>query len=118
LRAVSDLSIYFNPRCSKCRTTQGLLAERGMDAQVIEYLVEPPTREQLRVLMTQLGIADPRDMMRTGEAIYTELGLAGREGTALLEAIVEHPILLERPIVVRNGRAVIARPPERVLELL
>jgi len=89
-----------------------------MDAQVIEYLVEPPTHAQLRELMVQLGITDPRLMMRTGEAVYGELGLANRQGDALLEAIVEHPILLERPIVVRNGRAVIARPPERLLELL
>ncbi len=73
---------------------------------------------QLQELMGQLGITDPRAMMRTGEDIYNELGLADQSGPALLEAIAAHPILLERPIVVRDGQAVIARPPERLLELL
>jgi arsenate reductase (glutaredoxin) len=112
------LSIYFNPRCSKCRTAQGLLTERGIDAQIIEYLSNPPTVSQLRELMGQLGITDPRAMMRTGEGVYADLELAGQSGTALLEAIAANPILLERPIVVQGGRAVIARPPERLLELL
>ncbi|HEY3842342.1 MAG TPA: arsenate reductase (glutaredoxin) [Acidimicrobiales bacterium] len=115
---MDDLSIYFNPRCSKCRTAQGLLAERGIDARVVAYLDQAPTVEELRILMTQLGLDDPRGMIRTGEAVYAELGLAGRGGNELLAAIAAHPILLERPIVVKDGRAVIARPPERVLELL
>jgi arsenate reductase (glutaredoxin) len=115
---MDDLSIYVNPRCSKCRTAQGLLVERGMGAQVVEYLVHPPDEAALRVLMGQLGLTDPRLMMRTGEEVYAELGLADREGDDLLRAIAAHPILLERPIVVRDGRAVIARPPERLLELL
>ena len=68
--------------------------------------------------MGQLGITDPRVMMRTGEDVYADLGLADQSGTALLEAIAANPILLERPIVARDGRAVIARPPERLLELL
>jgi arsenate reductase len=113
-----DISIYFNPNCSKCRTAQALLVERGIDAEIVEYLVQPPSLEDLRVLMGQLGMADPREMMRTGEAVYEELGLGSVEGDALLEAVVHHPILLERPIVVKDGRAVIARPPERLLELL
>ncbi len=113
-----ELSIYYNPRCSKCRTAQGLLTERGLDAHVVEYLKEAPTVPQLEELMGQLGLTDPRAMMRTGEAVYAELGLADQSGPALLGAIAAHPILLERPIVVRNGRAVIARPPERLLELL
>ena len=115
---MGEFSIYFNPRCTKCRTAQGLLAERNVDAQVIEYLKSPPTVPDLRVLMGQLGISDPRQMMRTGEDAYGALGLADLSGDALLEAIAAHPILLERPIVVRDGRAVIARPPERLLELL
>ena len=113
-----DLSIYFNPRCSKCRTAQGLLTERGIAAHVVEYLKVAPTVLQLQELMGQLGISDPREMMRTGEDVYTALGLAEQSGSALLEAIAANPILLERPIVVREGRAVIARPPERLLELL
>ena len=115
---MADLSIYFNPRCSKCRTAQGLLAERGIDARVVAYLDAAPTIDELHTLMSQLGISDPRQMMRTGEAVYAELGLADQNGEALLAAIAEHPILLERPIVVRGDRAVIARPPERLLELL
>jgi arsenate reductase len=113
-----DLAIYFNPKCSKCRTAQGLLAERGLAAHVVEYLADPPTVEELRRLMGQLGLNDPRLMMRTGEALYGSLGLRDQEGDELLAAMAAHPILLERPIVVKDGRAVIARPPERLLELL
>jgi arsenate reductase len=115
---MDDLALYFNPRCSKCRTAQGLLAERGIDARIVEYLVQPPTVPELRVLMRQLGMTDPRLMMRTGEDAYIELGLAECSGDELLEAIAAHPVLLERPIVVHQGRAFIARPPERLLELL
>ena len=110
--------MYFNPRCSKCRTAEGLLQERGVDAEIVRYLDEPPSIDDLRLLMRLLGIDDPRAMMRTGEDVYKELELGRVEGDALLQAIVEHPILLERPIVVRGDRAVIARPPERLLELL
>jgi arsenate reductase len=115
---MGDLSIYFNPRCSKCRTAQGLLADRDIDARIIDYLKVPPTVPDLRVLMGQLGISDPQKMMRTGEDVYATLGLAAVAGDALLEAISAHPILLERPIVVRDDRAIIARPPELLLEFL
>jgi arsenate reductase (glutaredoxin) len=115
---MGELSIYFNPRCSKCRTAQGLLTERGIEARIVEYLDVAPTVPQLQELMEQLDVTDPRAMMRTGEEVYATLGLADQSGTALLEAIAANPILLERPIVVRGGRAVIARPPERLLELL
>ena len=112
--------MYFNPRCSKCRTAEGLLQERGIDAEIVRYLDEPPTIDDLRRLMTLLGIDDPRAMMRTGEPYTQELQLARCRWRrrALLRAIAAHPILLERPIVVRGDRAVIARPPERLLELL
>lgn len=115
---MGELSLYFNPQCSKCRTAQGLLAEHGIDAHIVEYLEVAPSVPELRVLMDQLAITDPRQMMRTGEGVYAELGLADHDGDELLQAIADHPILLERPIVVRDGRAVIARPPERLLELL
>jgi arsenate reductase len=95
-----------------------MLEERGIEADIVEYLNVPPTVDELQALMGQLGITDPRLMMRTGEDIYGELGLGEQSGDALLEAMVDHPILLERPIVVHNGRAVIARPPERLLEIL
>lgn len=111
-------SLYYNPACSKCRTADALLKEKGVEADVIRYLDSPPTVEQLRELMELLGIDDPREMMRTGEPAYAELGLADASGDRLLEAITQKPILLERPIFVRGDRAVIARPAERVLELL
>jgi arsenate reductase (glutaredoxin) len=110
--------MYYNPACSKCRTAQSLLIEQGVDAEMVRYLDRPPDREELLRLMEMLGISDPRLMMRTAEATYEELGLAHTSGDALLEAIEAHPILLERPIFVRGGRAVIARPPERIQELL
>jgi arsenate reductase len=110
--------LYSNPACSKCRTAVALLQEHGVQADTIAYLDEPPTMEDLASLMRLLDIDDPRRMMRTGEAVYAELALADEEGDALLRAISRHPILLERPIFVVGDRAVIARPPERLLELL
>jgi arsenate reductase (glutaredoxin) len=116
IRVASQL--YFNPSCSKCRTAQALLDERGVRSEIIRYLDTPPTRGDLERLMRLLEIDDARLMMRTGEPIYTELGLSDASPDDLLRAIATHPILLERPIFVVGGRAVVARPPERVLELL
>ena len=110
--------IYFNPSCSKCRTAQSILDEHGVTAETIHYLDEPPTRADLERLMMLLGIEDPRLMMRTGEPVYADLGLGDASRDALLDAITRHPILLERPIFVVDERAVVARPPERLLELL
>src|SRR5437867_4363601 len=107
--------MYFNPRCSKCRTAEGLLQERGVDAEIVRYLDEPPSLDDLRRLMSLLGVTDPREMMRRGEDVYEQLRLDGASADEQLQAITEHPILLERPIVVRGDRAVIARPPERLL---
>ena len=111
-------SLYFNPSCSKCRAAEGLLADAGVEADLVRYLDVAPTVDELRGLMVMLGIDDPRAMMRPGEPVYDELGLATATADGLLAAISAHPILLERPIFVRDGRAVIARPPERVRELL
>ncbi|MDP9388050.1 MAG: arsenate reductase (glutaredoxin) [Actinomycetota bacterium] len=113
-----DTTVYFNPACSKCRTVEGILAERGVEAEYVRYLEQAPTREALEEVMGLLGIDDPRAMMRTGEPIYAELHLEDADREALLDAMVAHPVLIERPIVVRGGRAVIARPAERVLEVL
>ncbi len=115
---MEELTVYFNPSCSKCRTARGILAERGVEAEYVEYLDEPPSRQELERLMGLLGIDDPRAMMRTGEPVYAELGLASAGRDELIDAMTRHPILIERPIVVRGQRAVIARPAERVLELL
>jgi arsenate reductase (glutaredoxin) len=110
--------LYFHPSCSKCRSAQAILDEQHIEADVVRYLDVPPTPADLEHLMQLLGIDDPRLMMRTGETVYAELALDKKGSAALLDAIVEHPILLERPIFVHGGRAVIGRPPERVLDLL
>ena len=109
--------VYFNPSCSKCRTAQSILAEKGVEAEFVRYLDRAPTKDELRRLMGLLGIDDPRAMMRTGEPVYAQLGLAGASRDQLLDAMVDNPILIERPIVIRGDRAVIARPPEKLLEL-
>lgn len=115
---MSDLTVYYNPRCSKCRTAWSLLEERGADAAQYRYLETGPDRAEVERVMRLLGLDDPRQMMRTGEDVYRELGLDAADREALIGAMVEHPILIERPIVIRGDRAVIARPPERALELL
>lgn len=113
------IQIYHNPRCSKSRQTLQLLNEQGTDAEVIEYLKTPPDREQLLQVIQALGIA-PRALLRTGEAIYKELGLKDQslDDDALIDAMLEHPILIERPIVVNGNKAAIGRPPESVLDIL
>jgi arsenate reductase len=116
--AMTDLTVWFNPHCSKCRTAHGLLAERGVEADYVRYLDDAPTRSDLERVLTLLGTDDPRAITRTGEALYEELGLAGADRDALLDALAAHPVLIERPIAIRGDRAVVARPPERVLELL
>lgn len=113
-----DVTVYFNPSCSKCRGARDILEEHGVEATYVRYLEDAPDRAELERVMGLLGIDDPRAMMRTGEAVYKELGLAGAGREALLDAMVQHPILIERPIVIRGDRAVIARPPEKLLELL
>ena len=113
----NDVLVYFNPNCSKCRGARDLLDERGVEAEYFRYLDEAPARPELERVMVMLGTDDPRQMMRTGEAVYAELGLAEAGRDALLDAMVAHPILIERPIVIRGDRAVIARPPEKLLDL-
>ena len=110
--------LYVNYGCSKCRSALAILDERAVDAAHVRYLEEPPTIADLQRLMTMLSIDDPRQMMRTGETVYADLGLETATPDQLLEAITSHPILLERPIFVVGDKAVIARPPERLLELL
>jgi len=109
--------VYFNPSCSKCRTVQGILADRGIEADYVRYLDQAPSRQSLVDVMGLLGIDDPRLMMRTAEPVYAELGLDSAGPGELLDAMTAHPILIERPIVVHEGRAVIARPAEKVLDL-
>ena len=113
-----EVIIWFNPSCSKCRGARDLLGGEGVACSLVRYLDESPSRAELVRVMGLLGIDDPRQMMRTGEAVYKELGLAGAGPEGLLDAMAAHPILIERPIVIRGDRAVIGRPPERALELL
>lgn len=113
-----DVQVLFNPQCSKCRTVRALLEERDIEADYVRYLEQAPTREQLEHVLDLLGTDDPRKMMRTKDATYADLGLASAARNELLNAMVEHPILIERPIVIRGDRAVIGRPPERILELI
>ena len=114
------LTVYFNPSCSKCRGARDLLDARGEKADYLRYLEDTPRRAELERVLGLLGLDDPRGMMRTGEAVYKELGLGDPSVSRdrLLDAMVEHPILIERPIVIRGDRAVIARPPEKLLDLL
>ena len=112
------VTVWFNPACSKCRTVQGILAERGVEADYVRYLDQAPDRAAIEAVLRRLGTDDPRSIMRTGEALYKELDLAGADREALLDAMVAHPILIERPIVIRGDRAVVGRPPENVLDLL
>src|SRR2546430_3834610 len=113
-----DLTMWFNPGCSKCRGARDLLDERGVACEIVRYLEDAPDRAELERVLGLLGSDDPRVMMRTGEAVYRELNLAEADRDALLDAMVAHPILIERPIVIRGGRAIVARPPEKLLELL
>ncbi|MBB5322817.1 arsenate reductase (glutaredoxin) [Marinobacter oulmenensis] len=111
--------IYHNPRCSKSRQTLELLTDRGIDPEIIRYLETPPTEQQLSEILEMLG-CQPRELMRIKEKEYREQGLdnpeLGRE--ELIRAMVATPKLIERPIVVNNGRAAVGRPPENVLAIL
>lgn len=112
------VTIWVNPRCSKCRGAEALLAERGVPAHRVLYLDDPPGRAEIERVLQLLGTDDPRALLRTGEPAYRQLGLADADRDALLDALAAHPELIERPVVIRSDRAVVARPPERLLELL
>jgi arsenate reductase len=111
--------LYHNPRCSKSRAALDLLQARGVDVDVIEYLQHPPSPAELRELLACLRMS-PRELLRTGETEYTALGLDATDvdDDRILEAMAAHPRLIERPVFVCAERAVVGRPPERVLELL
>jgi arsenate reductase (glutaredoxin) len=113
-----EVTIYHNPRCGKSRAALALLQEKGIEPRVVEYLKTPLRKEALRQLVGQLGI-HPEQLVRKGEDVYKQ-ELAGKTLTESqwLEALAAHPILMERPVVVRGKRAVIGRPPEKVLEIL
>jgi arsenate reductase len=114
-----QVTIYHNPRCSKSRATLTLLQEKKLDIEIVEYLKHPPSPQQLDGILTLLEM-EPRELMRKKEAPYRQLGLdnetLGRD--ALIAAICDHPVLMERPVVLANGKAALGRPPEQVLDIL
>lgn len=113
------ISIYHNPRCSKSRKALQLLKEQGLKPEIIEYLKVPLNREGLDEILKLLDLG-PRDLMRKKEKIYEEKGLTDTSLSReqLLDALIQHPILIERPIVLANGKAALGRPPEAVLGVL
>lgn len=113
------MKIYHNPRCSKSRKTLELIRQAGLTPEVILYLDAPPSIEQLDTILGQLGM-EPGDLMRRGESVFSELGLADREmnRNEAIAVMVEHPKLIERPIVCYGGSAVLGRPPESIQPLL
>jgi arsenate reductase len=116
---MSQTRIYHNPRCSKSRQTMSLLTEHQENIEIIEYLKQPPSPAELGQLVKQLGIT-ARQLLRKNEAEYKALGLNDKEFTdaELLQIMSQHPKLIERPIVVKNGKARLGRPPESVTEIL
>ena len=116
---MTDVEIWHNPRCNKSRAALELLTSKGLTPRVVAYLESPPTNDRLDQVLAMLGM-EPRELMRKGEPPYRELGLddASLDRGTLIRAMVEHPVLIERPIVIANGRAVVGRPPERVLDVL
>jgi len=113
------ITIYHNPRCSKSRATLELLEEKGVELNVVKYLDQPPSEEELRMVLEKLGIG-PRDLMRSGESVYREKGLDNSElsDDQLIAAMIADPILIERPVVVNGNKAAIGRPPSQVLEIV
>jgi len=114
-----SIKIYHNPRCSKSRQTLQLLQEHGVDPDIIEYLKTPPTAAELKDILQKLGL-EPRELMRKGEAEYKASGMdnTALDNDALINGMVATPKLIERPIVLANGKAIIGRPPENVLTII
>jgi arsenate reductase len=114
-----NVKIYHNPRCGKSRQALQLIREQGIEPEVIEYLKTPPTARELDDILQKLDMG-PRDLMRKQEAEYKANGLDSEalDRQALINGMVSHPIVIERPIVTANGKAAIGRPPEQVLGIL
>ncbi|MEW8691440.1 MAG: arsenate reductase (glutaredoxin) [Candidatus Thiodiazotropha endolucinida] len=114
-----SVEIYHNPRCSKSRQTLQLLQDQGIDPDVVEYLKTPPDKATLGQILDMLGL-EPRELMRTKEKEYKALQLdnPGLSRDQLIDAMIANPKLIERPIVIQNGKAAIGRPPEKVLDIL
>ena len=113
------VTIYHNPRCSKSRQTLELLRSRGVEPEIVEYLKNPPSATKLKEILKRLGMS-PRELMRRKETPYKELGLDddSRKRDELIKAMIENPVLIERPIVLAGEKAALGRPPESVLDIL
>jgi arsenate reductase len=116
---MSSVTLYYNPRCSKSREALRLLQEKGVEPQLVDYLRNPPDIRQIDRILGLLGL-EPRELMRRDETEYAAHHLDNSALTRdqLVQAMVDHPVLIQRPIALKNDRAVLARPPERVLEIL
>ena len=116
---MSSTKIYLNPNCTKCRLSMQLLDKKGITPEITEYLNEPPSVDELNNILNLLSL-EPRELMRQHEAPYKELNLANESLSRdeLIQAMVNNPILIERPIVIHNGKATIGRPPEKILDIL
>ena len=114
-----SVEIYHNPRCSKSRQTLQLLKDHGVEPEIVEYLKTPPDRATLERILDMLGL-EPRDLMRKKEQEYKDDNLAdpNLSRAQLIDAMLAHPRLIERPIVIKDGKAALGRPPEQVLEII
>lgn len=115
---MENIQIWHNPRCSKSRNALNLLEEKGINPQIVKYLEDTPTKDELKNVLKMLNIS-AKELLRTGEDIYKELNLkAQNDEEKIIDAMIENPKLIERPIIIKNGKAVIARPIENLEELL
>lgn len=113
-----NVTVWFNPACSKCRVVKALLEERGIEANYRLYLEQPPSVEEIEDLLSKLGDPEARQLLRAKDAVFVEQGLAEATPAARIAASCATPSLINRPIVVQGERAIVARPPELALEVL
>lgn len=115
---MATVTIWHNPRCSKSRQALSLLEENGTETRIVKYLDTAPSADEIKAVLKKLGIS-ARDLMRTKEALYKELGLKEvTDENALVDAMASHPKLIERPVVIMGDKAVLGRPPEKVIEFM
>lgn len=115
---IENIVIYQNPTCSKCRETIKILESHGVPFTSIDYILDPPSIDEMKTIIKKLGVS-PRDIFRKKEPLYDDIGIENRDisDNDLIRILIENPELIERPIVIKGDRAVIARPPEKVSEL-
>jgi arsenate reductase len=114
-----EVQIFYNPKCSKCRLTMDILNDKDVPVSIVEYLKTPPSSARLTEVLDMLGI-EPRDLMRKHEAPYKENNLDNPDlnHEQLIQAMIDNPVLIERPIIIKGNKAIIGRPPEKVLDIL